>query len=82
MDVFIALLFGVIGFCMRVGNFSAAAFVIAFVLARNAEEAFRQSLMLSNDGFLIFVKEPVALGFLIVGFSVMLFRLVKPLFSR
>jgi len=82
VDVFIAILFGVIGFGMRVGNFSAAAFVIAFVLARNAEEAFRQSLMLSDDGILIFVKEPVALGFLIVGFSVMLFRLFKPLFSR
>ena len=82
VDVFIALLFGVIGFCMRVGNFSAAAFVIAFVLARNAEEAFRQSLMLSDDGILIFVKEPVALAFLLIGLSVMLFRVVKPLFSR
>ena len=67
---------------MRVGNFSAAAFVIAFVLARNAEEAFRQSLMLSDDGILIFVKEPIALAFLLVGFSVMLFRVVKPLLSR
>ena len=82
VDVFIALLFGVIGFCMRVGNFSAAAFVIAFVLARNAEEAFRQSLMLSDDGILIFVKEPVALAFLLVGFSVMVVRVIKPLFSR
>ena len=82
VDVFIALLFGIIGFGMRIGNFSAAAFVIAFVLARNAEEAFRQSLMLSDDGILIFVKEPVALAFLIVGFSVMLFRLVKPIFSK
>ena len=82
VDIFIALLFGVIGFCMRLGNFSAAAFVIAFVLARNAEEAFRQSLMLSDDGILIFLKEPVALGFLTVGFLVMLFRLLKPLLSK
>tara|TARA_B100001093_G_scaffold88010_1_gene79984 strand:+ start:83 stop:286 length:204 start_codon:yes stop_codon:yes gene_type:complete len=67
---------------MRLGNFSAAAFVIAFVLARNAEEAFRQSLMLSDDGILIFLKEPVALGFLTVGFLVMLFRLLKPLLSK
>tara|TARA_B100000989_G_scaffold102882_1_gene75256 strand:- start:144 stop:365 length:222 start_codon:yes stop_codon:yes gene_type:complete len=67
---------------MRVGNFSAAAFVIAFVLARNAEEAFRQALMLSDDGILIFVKEPVALAFLLVGLSVMLFRVVKPLLSK
>lgn len=82
VDIIIALLFGVIGFCMRLGNFSAAAFVIAFVLARNAEEAFRQSLMLSDDGILIFLKEPVALGFLTVGFLVMLFRLLKPLLSK
>lgn len=76
-DVMIALLFGIIGYAMRRTEFSTAAFVIAFVLARNAEEAFRQAMLLSDDGMMIFVKEPVALTFLIVGFSVMVFRSVS-----
>lgn len=74
LDVGVALLFGIFGYAMRRTNFSAAAFVIAFVLANNMEEAFRQALLLSDDGFLIFVKEPVPLAFLIVGFGVMVFR--------
>ena len=58
MDVVIALLFGIIGYVMRRTEFSTAAFVIAFVLARNAEEAFRQAVLLSSDGALIFSKNP------------------------
>ena len=74
MDVVIALLFGIIGYVMRRTEFSTAAFVIAFVLARNAEEAFRQAVLLSNDGALIFFKEPVSLTFLCLGFGVLAFR--------
>ena len=74
LDVAIALFFGIIGYGMRRTNFSAAAFVIAFVLANNMEEAFRQALLLSDDGVLIFVKEPVSLAFLVVGFGVMVYR--------
>jgi len=74
LDVVIALLFGVVGYVMRRTEFSTAAFVIAFVLARNAEEAFRQAMLLSDDGILIFIKEPVALGFLVVGLAVLAYR--------
>ncbi|MEK9721920.1 MAG: tripartite tricarboxylate transporter permease [Rhodospirillaceae bacterium] len=74
LDVVVALIFGVVGYAMRRTEFSAAAFVIAFILAKNMEEAFRQSLLLSDNGMLIFVTEPVAAAFLAVGFGVMIFR--------
>jgi len=74
LDVAVALLFGIIGYGMRRTEFSAAAFVIAFVLANNMEEAFRQALLLSDDGAWIFVTEPVSAAFLAVGFGVMIFR--------
>lgn len=77
LDIGIALIFGVIGYIMRRTEFSTAAFVIAFVLIEGAEEAFRQSLLLSNDGMLIFVKEPVSLAFLVVGTSVLIFRSIS-----
>ncbi|MFY0613336.1 MAG: tripartite tricarboxylate transporter permease [Hyphomicrobiaceae bacterium] len=77
LDVMIALLFGIIGYAMRRTEFSTAAFVIAFVLAKNAEEAFRQAMLLSDDGILIFVKEPVALAFLLVGAAVLILRSVS-----
>ena len=77
MDVGVALVFGIIGYGMRRTEFSAAAFVIAFVLANNMENSFRQALLLSDDGILIFVKEPIALAFLVVGFGVMIFRSIS-----
>ncbi len=73
-DVGFAILFGVIGYGMRRTNFSAAAFIIAFVLAGNMEEAFRQAMMISDNGLIDFVTEPVSASFLAIGFSMVAFR--------
>ncbi len=73
-DIGIALLFGVIGTVMRKAGFSTAAFIIAFVLAKGAEEAYRQALLLSDSGAGIFIERPVVVGFLLLGIAVMLFR--------
>ncbi|WP_315983341.1 tripartite tricarboxylate transporter permease [Aliamphritea spongicola] len=62
-DVGLACLFGLVGYLMKVMNLSAAATVIAFVLAPGAEQALRQSLLLTDDGFGIFLDRPVALVF-------------------
>ena len=79
-DVGFAILFGVIGYAMRRTNFSAAAFIIAFVLTSSMEEAFRQSMIISDKGFLVFTsfeyqgKFSYAPIFLIIGAAVVLFR--------
>jgi putative tricarboxylic transport membrane protein len=73
-DVGLALVFGVIGYLMRRADFSAPAFIIAFVLAKGAEEAFRQSLLLSSSGIDIFLERPVAIAFLGIGLAVMVGR--------
>ena len=65
---------------MRRTNFSAAAFIIAFVLTASMEEAFRQSMIISDKGFLVFTsfeyqgKFSYAPIFVIIGVSVVLFR--------
>ena len=79
-DVGFAVLFGVIGYAMRRTNFSAAAFIIAFVLTASMEEAFRQSMIISDSGFLIFTsfeyqgKFSYAPIFLIIGAAVIFLR--------
>ena len=55
-DVGFALLFGIIGYAMRRTNFSAPAFIIAFVLTASMEEAFRQSMIISDSGLLVFAS--------------------------
>ncbi|MEM0978162.1 MAG: tripartite tricarboxylate transporter permease [Pseudomonadota bacterium] len=73
-DVGFALLFGVIGYAMRRTNFSAAAFIIAFVLTSSMEEAFRQAMIISDNGVLTFVTNPVPAAFLALGAAVVGFR--------
>ena len=80
-DVGFALLFGVIGYGMRRTNFSAAAFIIAFVLTSSMEEAFRQSMIISDNGIWMFFsfeyqnKFSYAPIFLIIGVLVVGFRI-------
>ncbi|MEO1455570.1 MAG: tripartite tricarboxylate transporter permease [Pseudomonadota bacterium] len=76
VDVGIALLFGLVGYAMRRTEFAPAAFIIAFVLARPMEESFRQALLLSDDGALIFLREPVAGSFLAVAVLVVALRII------
>ena len=73
-DVWIMMIAGVTGWLMRKYGFNPAAFIISFVLARGAEEAFRQSLRLSDDGLMIFVQRPVAATFIVIGTVVILMR--------
>lgn len=65
-DVFVMAVAGFLGYVMRKQGYSTAAFIIAFVLARGAEEAFRQSLLLSNAGVWIYAERPIAIAFLAV----------------
>lgn len=74
-DVLVMIIAGLLGYLMRKFEFNTAAFIIAFVLAKGAEEAFRQSLLMSQSGLMIFIQRPVAATFLIIGFGAMIIRI-------
>ena len=71
-DVWVA---GFGGWLMRKYDFNVAAFVISFVLAKGAEETFRQSLLMSDGGALIFIERPIAAAFILLGLAAMGFRI-------
>ena len=87
-DVVFAIFFGIVGYAMRRTNFSAAAFIIAFVLTSSMEEAFRQSMIISDKGFFVFTsfeyggKFSYAPIFLIIGAAVVIFRAYGSFRSR
>ena len=66
-DVLVMICAGFLGWLMRKYHYNTAAFVIAFVLAKGAEESFRQALLLSQNGLMIFLERPVALAFILLG---------------
>ena len=74
-DVLVMVIAGLGGWLMRKHDFNVAAFVIAFVLAKGAEETFRQSLLMSDAGLRIFVERPIALAFILLGIAAIGFRI-------
>jgi putative tricarboxylic transport membrane protein len=64
-DIWLMLLFGILGYLMRKWAYEAAPLLLALVLGPKLEVAFRQSLMISHGNFGIFVDKPISLTFLV-----------------
>lgn len=67
-SVWIALVFGVVGFILPKFGYPVIPMVIAIILGPMAESSFRQSLVMSGDSLLIFVQRPIAAIFLALAF--------------
>ena len=62
-DVYVALLFGVIGAVMMILGFPAAPLLLGFILGPLIEEHLRNALLISRGGFGILVHSPISMGF-------------------
>ncbi len=72
-DVWLMLIFGVVGYFMRKLDYPLAPAVLAIVLGPLAESSVRQSLIMSHGSFAIFVDRPISA--VIMGIAVLLFVL-------
>ncbi|MDQ0338092.1 putative tricarboxylic transport membrane protein [Caldalkalibacillus uzonensis] len=61
IETWILLIFGLVGFFMKMYGYSPAALVLALVLGSMAEETLRQSLIISGGSLSIFLTRPVSL---------------------
>jgi putative tricarboxylic transport membrane protein len=60
VDVWIMLIMGVVGYALKKFNFDPAPLVLGLVIAPIFEMSLRQSLIMSNGDWTIFVQRPVA----------------------
>jgi len=60
VDVWIMLIMGVVGYGLRKFNFDPAPLVLGLVIAPIFEMSLRQSLIMSNGSWTIFVQRPIA----------------------
>ena len=65
-DIWVALIFGVLGYFMRKLGFPIAPMVLASVLAQMLEASFQQSLLISQGSPLIFFNRPIAAAFMVL----------------
>jgi putative tricarboxylic transport membrane protein len=76
VDVALMFLFGVLGYFMRKFDYEPAPMVLAYVLTPLLENAMRQSLILSDGSFGIFMRRPISAGCLIVAAALLLSSLL------
>jgi putative tricarboxylic transport membrane protein len=74
-DIYIMIVFGVVGYLMKKLEYEGAPLVLAFILGPLFENNLRKSLIMSQGNFSIFFLRPIAAAFLILA----LFILISPL---
>jgi putative tricarboxylic transport membrane protein len=78
VDIFVMVIFGVIGYLTRKTGYEAAPLILAVVLGPMFENAVRQSLIMSRGSLSIFFFRPISCGFIVLA----IFLLFSPLFLR
>lgn len=84
-DLYVLLVFGVIGFMMRLFSFPAPPFILAFILGGMMEQSLRQALTISNGSWRIFFESPISISLFIVAllsFAIPLFKQKKKLAAQ
>ena len=76
-DIFLCLLFGGIGYGMRLLRFEPAPLLIGLVLGPMMEEYLRRSLIVSHGDLLIFVERPISAAVLAAALLVMVWTIWK-----
>lgn len=77
----VMFIFGVIGYLMKKYSFEGGPLILAFILGPLLETALRQSLIISQGSFSIFINKPISFVALIISILFLLFPLV-PLLKR
>jgi putative tricarboxylic transport membrane protein len=81
-DVWLMLIFGVVGYLMRKLDYPMAPVVLAVVLGPLAEPALRQSLLISNGSFMIFLDRPMAAVITVIAALLFVLPLFKVMRNR
>ncbi|WP_028710746.1 tripartite tricarboxylate transporter permease [Paracoccus pantotrophus] len=76
-DVFSIMVFGLMGYGMRVLAFPVAPLILGFVLGPLMEEHFRRAMTISFGDPMVFLQRPVSAGILAITALFLLFSLVS-----
>ena len=75
-DLWLALVFGVVGYVFKKLDYPIAPLVLAMVLGDKAEDAFRQSMIMSRGSLAIFWSNPLVTGLTALALTLLLWPVV------
>jgi putative tricarboxylic transport membrane protein len=71
-DLYVMLIFGVLGYVLRKKNYECAPLVLAFVLGPMMEKNLRQALILFDGNLSVFITRPLSLAALVIAVLLLL----------
>jgi putative tricarboxylic transport membrane protein len=75
IDVYLMILFGIVGYLMQKFGFEPAPLALAYVLSPLLEVALRQSLSISGGSFIIFFSRPISLICILIVAGLLVFQI-------
>lgn len=75
--MWLALIFGFVGYLMRKFDFPVAPIVLSVVLGEMIETSFRRTLMMSEGNYELFVTRPFALIILFIAFAALAYQIYR-----
>jgi putative tricarboxylic transport membrane protein len=81
-DVWLMLIFGVVGYLMRKLDYPVAPAVLAIVLGPLAEASMRQSLIMAQGSFTTFFTRPISGTIMIVALALLIWPLATMIYRR
>jgi len=81
-DVGVVVLFGIVGYVMRLLDLQPAPLLLGFVLGPLLEENLRRALLISRGDFLVFVERPISAGFVAVTAAILAWSTVRFIRNR
>lgn len=71
-DVGVVVVFGVVGYVMRLLDFQPAPLLLGFVLGPLLEENLRRALLISRGDFMVFIDRPISASFVLITVAILL----------
>jgi putative tricarboxylic transport membrane protein len=82
VDVWIMLIMGVVGYGLRKFGFDPAPMVLGLVISPTFEMSLRQSLIMSNGNWTIFLQRPIALALMLLALGLLILAALALLRQR
>jgi putative tricarboxylic transport membrane protein len=81
-DIYVMMVFGVVGYLMKKFDYEPAPLVLALVLGPIMERAFRQTLIISDGSLSIFVTRPISVVFVFAALIILVSPLILKLLGK
>jgi putative tricarboxylic transport membrane protein len=81
-DIYLMVIFGLVGYLMRKFGFEPAPLAMAYVLSPILESSFRQSLSLSGGSFGVFFSRPISVVCMVLVIGLLVFQIISTSISN